>query len=193
MASVLGEPNNFLVLTLAPSAVCQAEKASQALKNDSPSQCLWAQRRSIIPQLPLMPIPSGWWPGSQPFFLERILVACWSTGPGSWPQADWSAVTPGPKWPHLSLCLGLRHRDTQAESVHGSGLERSLGFLALRSDTAEALTLLKPGGRQGPGFSYPADALSWLSPRCPLFGSMGWKVFPGTILQVPSSPHSWGN
>ena len=40
MTSMLSELENFLVLTLAPSAVCPAEEASQALRNDSPLSML---------------------------------------------------------------------------------------------------------------------------------------------------------
>lgn len=40
MTSMLSELEHFLVLTLAPSAMCPAEEASQALRNDSPLSVL---------------------------------------------------------------------------------------------------------------------------------------------------------
>ena len=98
MASVFSELNNFLVLTLAPSAVCQAEKASQALKNDSPLSVLRVlQKADYSPAA--FAVNTTWMVGwSWPFFLERIPVVCWSTGPSSWLQADWSVVTTDPGW-----------------------------------------------------------------------------------------------
>ena len=40
MTFMLSELENFLVLSLAPSASCPAEEASQALRNDSPLSML---------------------------------------------------------------------------------------------------------------------------------------------------------
>lgn len=98
MASVFSELNNFLVLTLAPSAVCQAEKASQALKNDSPLSVLMVlQKVDYFPAA--FAVNTIWVVGwSRPFFLERSPVVCWSTGPSSWLQADWSVVPSDPSW-----------------------------------------------------------------------------------------------